>query len=82
MVTILREGGLQFVIFVDDHEPAHVHVYGDGELKVEIATDDGLPRLVWAVGMKAGDRLKAMDAIRENRDLFLARWHEIHGDRR
>jgi hypothetical protein len=32
--------------------------------------------------MKAGDRRKAMDAIRENRDLFLARWHEIHGDRR
>jgi hypothetical protein len=32
MVTIFRSGGLQVVIFIDDHEPAHVHVFGDGQM--------------------------------------------------
>ena len=31
MVTVLREAGMRFVIYTDDHEPAHTHVYGDGE---------------------------------------------------
>ena len=30
MVTIHREHGLRFAILTNDHEPAHVHVYGDG----------------------------------------------------
>ena len=34
MVTVLRAGGLRVVIFVDDHEPAHVHVFGDGQAKI------------------------------------------------
>jgi hypothetical protein len=29
MVTIHRAYGLHIVIFTDDHEPAHVHVFGD-----------------------------------------------------
>jgi len=28
MVTIYRGEGLRVVIFADDHEPAHVHVFG------------------------------------------------------
>ncbi|QQR37908.1 DUF4160 domain-containing protein [Devosia rhizoryzae] len=38
MVTVLREGGLRYVIYLNDHEPAHLHVYGDGEVKIDIAT--------------------------------------------
>jgi hypothetical protein len=36
MVTILRSAGMRFVIYTDDHEPAHVHVYGDGEARINI----------------------------------------------
>ncbi|MER0236821.1 DUF4160 domain-containing protein [Fulvimarina sp. MAC8] len=25
---------------MDDHEPAHVHVHGDGEAKIDISGDD------------------------------------------
>ncbi len=79
MVTVLREAGFRFVIYTDDHEPAHVHVIGDGELKVALRDGDALPQLVRAIGMKAGDRRKAMDIVRANQSMLLARWQEIHG---
>ena len=34
MVTVLRIDGLRIVIYVNDHQPAHVHVFGDGEAKI------------------------------------------------
>jgi hypothetical protein len=34
MVTVLRAEGLRVVIFTNDHEPAHVHVFGGGEAKI------------------------------------------------
>ena len=36
MVTVLREAGMRFVIYTDDHEPAHTHIYGDGEARINI----------------------------------------------
>lgn len=79
MVTVLRESGFRFVIYTDDHEPAHVHVIGNGELKVALRDGDALPELVRVIGMKAGDRRKAMDIVRANQALLLTRWQEIHG---
>jgi hypothetical protein len=38
MVTLFRESGLRFVIFIDDHAPPHVHVFGDGVAKIELGT--------------------------------------------
>jgi hypothetical protein len=81
MVVIHRMHGLRFVIFVDDHEPAHVHVFGDAELKITIRGEDGLPRIVYNLGMKANDRRRAMDIMLVEQDAFLARWHEIQGSR-
>lgn len=37
MVTVLRAEGFRIVIFTNDHEPAHVHVFGDGEAKIDLA---------------------------------------------
>ena len=79
MVTIHRAHGLRFVIFLNDHEPAHVHVIGDGELKVNLSSAAGLPELIWAIGMKTTDRRRAMDIVKDNQADLLARWHEIHG---
>ena len=81
MPTIHRQHGLRFAIRTDDHEPAHVHVLGDGEMKIVIAGDEGLPMAVWSVGMKRADRRNAMDVVLEMQTEFLARWHEIHGER-
>jgi len=79
MVTIHRQHGLRFAILTDDHEPAHVHVYGDGTMKVIIRDADGLPELVYNVGFRANDRRRAMEVVLERQSEFLIRWTEIHG---
>ena len=81
MVTIHRAHGLRFMIFIDDHEPAHVHVFGAGEMKIVIRGADGLPEVVDAIAMKAGDRRRALDVVREQQSAFLTLWHEIHGEK-
>jgi hypothetical protein len=80
MVTIHRAHGLRFVIYTQDHEPAHVHVLGDGELKIALSLGGEPPVLVYAIGMKAAVRRRAMDMVLEHQAAFLARWQAIHGD--
>ena len=75
----LQVGRVPVVIFFDDHEPAHVHVFGDGEAKVNLIGANGIPELVWAVGMTRADIRRAMKIVRERRDALLGRWKEIHG---
>jgi len=36
MVTVLRAEGLRVVIYSNDHKPSHVHVFGDGEAKINL----------------------------------------------
>jgi hypothetical protein len=79
MVVVHREAGLRFVIFPNDHEPAHVHVYGDGEAKIDLGSARGEPRLIAFAGFSSSDIRRAMRIIRERRLEFLARWSEIHG---
>lgn len=79
MVTVHREAGLRFVIFVDDHEPAHVHVVGDGNAKIDLASADGKPELVRNDGLKAGDLRKALSIVAERQTMLLEKWSEIHG---
>lgn len=78
MVTVHRAHGLRFVIFVDDHAPAHVHVFGDGEAKIDLAGPEG-PLLVWAVGMNRSDVRRVLDVASEHREALLAQWRRIHG---
>ena len=79
MVTIYRAHGLRVIIFSDDHEPAHVHVFGDGQAKINLTGPDGTPALIWAEGMKANDLRRAMQLIRDQQAQFLTRWRDIHG---
>ncbi len=79
MVTVHRAHGLRIVIFVDDHEPAHVHVFGDGEAKINLAGSEGDPELIFAIGMTRADVRRAMGVVREQQAYLLERWSEIHG---
>jgi hypothetical protein len=79
MVTVYRASGMRVVIYLNDHEPAHVHVIGDGETKIELSGTGDAPRLVWNRGMKRADVRQALAIVREQRDELLARWSEIHG---
>jgi Domain of unknown function (DUF4160) len=79
MVTVLRTYGLDVVIYPNDHQPAHVHVFGDGEMKVNLIGKDGLPELIWAVGESRATIRKAMVLVTDNRLLLLKRWSDFHG---
>ena len=73
MVTIYRAYGLRVVIFTDDHEPAHVHVFGEVQAKINLIGSDGAPALVWAEGMKANELRRAVDLVRDRQKEFLAK---------
>ena len=77
MVTVYRAQGLRIVIFTDDHEPAHVHVFGDGDVKIDIS--GAAPSLVSARNMSRADVRRAMRLVTEQRDRLLEQWGAIHG---
>jgi hypothetical protein len=79
MVTVFRAHGLRVIIFVDDHLPAHVHVFGDGHAKINLRGADASPELVWVEGMTRVEVRRAMRIVLEQQVLLLARWEEIHG---
>ena len=79
MVTVLRAHGLRVVVYANDHRPAHVHVFGDGEAKIDLLGPDGMPALVWADGMTRGEVRRAVRLVAEQRAFLLARWEDIHG---
>lgn len=79
MVTVFRAQGLRVIIFVDDHLPAHVHDFGDGQAKINLRGADGAPELVWAEGMSRVEVRRAMRIVLEQQMLLLARWEDIHG---
>jgi hypothetical protein len=79
MVTIFRAQGLRIVIFLDDHAPAHIHVFGDGQAKINLVGVDGAPELIWAEGMKRSEVRRAMKIATVRQGEFVARWRDIHG---
>ena len=81
MITVLRSHGLEFAIYIHDHPPPHVHVYGDGVAKIVLAGREGKPQVVYAKGMKDGDLRKALAVVEEHKRPLLDYWSEIHGGR-
>jgi hypothetical protein len=56
MIVVLRAHGPRFFIFVDDHEPPHVHLRGDGQAKIVIVGRDGRPEIAWSAGMNHSEK--------------------------
>ena len=75
MNTIHRADGLRFVIFVDDHEPAHAHVFGDGEARINILTGEVMTNR----RMPRRDLARAIETVRRRKAEFLAAWEKQHG---
>ena len=77
MPEIFREQGFKVVIFYDDHEPAHVHVFkGSGQLRVQIK-DASLLSVKGDISNK--EIKKALKLIEANQATLLKIWNEIHG---
>ena len=68
MPTILFVNGFRFVVWPDDHEPPHVHVFkGSGEAKVSIVD----PQLIRIIGLSKQEALFILNTvIRYQAELF------------
>lgn len=79
MGVIHRAYGFRFVIYTTDHEPAHIHITGTGQAKVNLSGPNDRPRLVYSIGIKQSDMRRLMSEVEERRDAFLKEWERIHG---
>lgn len=79
MVVIHRAHGFRFVIYTADHEPAHIHITGPGQAKINLVGASAKPELVWFAGIKHAQMRRLMSEVEARRDEFLAEWERIHG---
>ena len=75
MVTVLRQYGMRFVVYTADHEPPHVHVFGDGEARIDMVN----LKVISQGGMSDRDVRRAAAVIEANQQLFLDTWRRYHG---
>ncbi|WP_237152313.1 DUF4160 domain-containing protein [Oryzibacter oryziterrae] len=79
MVVVHRAHGFRFVIYTADHEPAHVHITGPGQAKINLLGPDGRPEVVSTIGIKRSDLLRLVDEVIEHQLRLLEQWERIHG---
>jgi hypothetical protein len=79
MVVVHRAHGFRFVIYTFDHEPAHVHITGAGQAKINLFGSDNAPEVVYYVGIKRADMRRLMIEVVRHRAHFVAEWERIHG---
>jgi uncharacterized protein DUF4160 len=78
MVTVHRAYGFRFVIFSNDHSPAHVHVFGQGgEARIVLEGPGGIT-LDWVAGISRGDVRKLMQEVQREQERLIAMWRTIH----
>ena len=81
MVVVHRALGFRFVIYTLDHEPAHVHITGAGQAKINLLRADGRPEMIHSIGIQRADIRRLMAEATEHRAHFLAEWEKIHGSK-
>jgi hypothetical protein len=79
MVVVHRAHGFRFVIYTADHEPAHVHITGAGQAKINLLGPDDDPEIVSSVGIKRSDLRRLVAEVKDRRNHFLEEWERIHG---
>ena len=80
MPTVLRQDGFDVMIYVDDHPPAHVHVFkAGGQLIMNLGDKDTPPSIREVKGMAKAEARGAVMIVEDNQEMLLIRWREIHG---
>ena len=75
MARVYDGGGYQVHIWLNDHPPAHVHVYrAEGLAIVNLLTMS----IRAAYDMKPADLRRAVAIVEANQLRFLQKWREIH----
>lgn len=76
MPTLFIIGELRFFFYALDHEPIHVHVEspdGDAKFKIEPEIE-----MYENNGLNTRQVKKAKQAIKENKEVIIERWKELH----
>ena len=76
MPTVYREHGLNFVIYVDDHPPPHVHVTGRGTARIALSPT---VEVMDSRRLSNADIGRVLDVVRSQREMMLEAWIGIHG---
>lgn len=78
MPTVLRQGGYTFRIYLNDHPPAHVHVFkAENEARVTLETIE----VVSNIGFNTRDIRRILEIAKEHQAILLAAWDEYHESR-
>ena len=77
MPTVLRVGGLRFVVYPNDHPPAHVHVVGPGWVVVVNLRGLELREVVGPCAQREARRVLELAA--RHRTALLDAWERFHG---
>lgn len=76
MPTVLRQAGMDWRIFTNDHPPPHVHVKtSSGMVKIAL---DGQASIIGNTTAKIGDVRQARKITLDNEDYLLQEWDRIH----
>lgn len=77
MPTILRIGGLRFVVYPNDHSPAHVHVVGPGWTVVVNLHGPHLREVVGPCSQR--DAKRVLELAEQHGAALLEGWRRFHG---
>jgi hypothetical protein len=81
VVVVHRAHGFRFVIYTLDHEPAHIHITGNGQAKIKLRGPDGEPEVVYSIGIRRSALRRLVAEVVERQDTFFREWERIHGRR-
>ena len=82
----LRFGGIQFVLYSNDHPPRHVHGFLDGtEVIVDLRTDGNVALAtrkdaIRPANAKKADVRKVLNAAAQHFEALVNLWEKIHGN--
>jgi len=78
--TILLTGGFAIRVYLNDHGPAHVHVWkADAWVVIALPHDDVPVRAVRAGAMKERDIMRALRIVEEHAEALWKAWRRYHG---
>ena len=81
MPTVLKVDGLRFVIYPNDHRPAHIHVIGEGcEAAFYLNAPSGPPQLRENYGFSIRRVRQVEVHLVENLAQLIKEWRKIHGE--
>lgn len=80
MPTVLRKDGFDFMIYVDDHEPPHVHVFReDAELVVLLGDEQNRPTIRDRHGFSRRNEQRVLKIVDEYHEFLHSMWEKYHG---